>query len=137
MAEIITDVRFVTDVPIDDAYPAFCGYVVTTTRQVIRVLIDDQQYRRERYDVVLLVPPHIEKLIGLSVGISWGDRVDEKALRNADCPAADVSRVVVDVATNAGTFQIVAYNEHGGYFPHVVFVEWIVAGKMVREMRDV
>ena len=132
MAEIITDVRFVTaarrkrlrlaqtrDVPIDDAYPALCGYIVTTTRQVIRVLNDDQQYRRERYHVVLLVPPHVEKLIGLSVlGISWADRVDEKALRNADCPVADMSRVVVDVATNAGTFQI-------------------VAGKMVREMRDV
>lgn len=60
----------------------------------------------------------------------WGRDVDKTltAVSLDDHPeiysGRDISYAVVDVHTDVGLVQMVAFNEHNGFYPHTVLVSW-------------
>lgn len=98
---------------------AWTGYEIVTTKQTIRVFIDDYQNCCEEYGVDMITPEG-KDIVGDEVkSVEWGKAtIQEKT----SCDYRQTA--VVHLETTSGLTQIVAYNEHNGYYPHSVYVEW-------------
>jgi hypothetical protein len=104
--------------------PEYLGYAIRTNKQTIKLLISQEQDCCETFGVYLKTPEGVERegdLIGARVlKVGWGrDHSDDESDEDFDCPCARV-----EIMTNKGQLQIVAWNDHLGYYPHGVFASW-------------
>jgi hypothetical protein len=95
------------------------GYDIMTTKQIISVYIENCQLCCESYDTMLLPT---EDIIGLEVkSVKWGTRILPQYLNLLNL---DIDYAVVNIETDKIPIQVVAWNDHNGYYPHNVYVEW-------------
>lgn len=128
--ETITNVIYHnTDVRMDD--DDWVGIEVQTNQQSIQVWINSQQYCCENYDVVLVTPDKVidpENLNDYEIThIGWGNNIhpDYKwALKNNTSFRDDDYYAIVNIETQKGLIQIIAFNHHNGFYPHWVKVSW-------------
>ena len=112
----------------DDTYTGVC---INTTQQTIKCLITNFASCCEEFDVQLHNADNLRAhdMIGAEIeSVSWGDKIagqfdfDTGGPRPSSCAYDDTA--IVNVVTNKGLFQLIAFNEHNGYYPHDVYVEW-------------
>lgn len=103
--------------PGGDSRDRFSGYRVTTSEQSVLLLIDDDQQCCESYGYFLS-----EDNLSDFVGAELQDiSVTDTLLKTKEVYKDDVAQGVtlfVNLETDRGTLQFVAYNNHNGYYGH-------------------
>jgi hypothetical protein len=102
----------------------YLGYAIRTNKQTIKLLISQEQDCCDIFGVDLKKPEGVESegdLIGARVlKVGWGrDQSDDESDKYFDRPCARV-----EIMTDKGQLQIVAWNDHNGYYPHGVLASW-------------
>lgn len=99
------------------------GYVITTNKQVIKLLIDDVQQCCENFGY-FMSEDDFSDFIGaelLDIKVTETE-LKEGLLEKHDLDINDRwfegGVMFVDLVTSKGTLQFVAYNEHNGYYGH-------------------
>lgn len=99
----------------------YSGYVITTDKQKISLLIDNYQQCCESVGY-FLSDDDIRSFIGSKLlGIKITDTELKKGLlkkNELDEECFEGGIMFVDIETSKGTLQFVAYNEHNGYYGH-------------------
>ena len=95
------------------------GFVITTSKQEIKLGISDGQRCCERWGY-FLTNDNPEDFIGANV-LSV-DIVDEILDKKKDVEIYEGSVIFVNIETDRGTLQFTAYNEHNGYYGHDAIV---------------
>lgn len=128
MAETIATINEIHDWSTDDQWLKFDGYEVVTDQQRILMLIDNGQSCCEDFGY-LITEDDPSKFVGSEfLGV---DRIDlSMEEKNVQLRAAlteddlyslcDGDAMFVNVKTDRGTLQFVAYNSHNGYYGHIV-----------------
>ena len=98
------------------------GFKITTNKQVMKMLIDDESSCCESWDI-LASEKDFSEYIGAE--IQEVVQVDEQLMPYADMQDSidEGGSVMVNIVTNKGTIQFVAYNNHNGYYGHQVTFE--------------
>lgn len=99
------------------------GYAITTNKQVIKLLIDDDQQCCENFGYFMSEDDFSDfagaELLDIKV---TGTELKEGLLEKHDLDINDRwfegGVMFVDLVTSKGTLQFVAYNEHNGYYGH-------------------
>jgi hypothetical protein len=102
----------------------FEGYSITTSEQVIKILIDSSRSCCENYGYLCSEQDPTE-FIGATL---WEIRISDSTtkqyvidtLESENVPIA--SAQFVDLHTDRGVLQFVVYNEHNGYYAHDIRV---------------
>ena len=103
-------------------YNSFSGYLIRTNEQEIKMLISGGQQCCECWGY-FLTEDDVESFIGSDfLGLSLTDT----SLNEAKMEENDVGKgqwyeggiMFVDIKTNKGVLQFVAYNQHNGYYGH-------------------
>lgn len=109
-------------------YSMYEGYAVITDKQTIRLGIDNSRKCCENWGY-FWCNDDVNEFVGASV---LGVSITDSALNQAIMQANDVNdndrwfegRVMfVNIDTDRGVLQFVAYNEHNGYYSHEARVE--------------
>lgn len=99
----------------------YSGYVITTDKQKISLLIDNYQQCCENVGY-FLSDDDIRSFIGSKLlGIKITDTELKEGLlkkNELDEEFFEGGIMFVDIETSKGTLQFVAYNEHNGYYGH-------------------
>lgn len=94
----------------------------------IGVYIDLYQQCCERYDVLFLAPDGKTEADFLGADlrrVGWGrDFKKQTTLHDLPFDPRDTPHAVVNIDTDRGRIQLVAFNDHNGYYPHSVKVHW-------------
>lgn len=114
----------------DDAWAAEAGYKIITDQQTIILAIDDRASCCESWGY-FLTEDDTEKFVGahlLGIKItdtnrsnrqftagSWNKEIEEGKVEQW---LDDGDVMFVDIQTDRGTLQFVAYNAHNGYYGH-------------------
>jgi hypothetical protein len=113
----------ISDYSEGESWETMSGYAIATDRQVIKLLIDDDQQCCENYGY-FLSEDDFEDFIGVEL---IGVKVTDTELKEGLLKKHDVDMdheyfeggvMFVDIITSNGTLQFVAYNEHNGYYGH-------------------
>jgi hypothetical protein len=111
-------------------YGAEAGFQVETTDQVITLAIDDEPCCCESWGY-FLTEDDADKFVGaVLLGVEVTDTNRSTKTFNNDALAPDDTNVYiddgdvlfVDIRTDRGTLQFVAYNAHNGYYGHTARV---------------
>jgi hypothetical protein len=133
MGETITAIDEVTGYTRpDDAYGSYSGFKVTTDQQAVLLLIDDQQDCCEDWGY-FLTEQDTAKFVGAELrGVKLTDtnRGTRQVVRGwssmeapTDAIELDEGDVMfIDLETDRGPLQFVAYNAHNGYYGHAALV---------------
>lgn len=132
MPETITEIREYDGTP-ENHWGRMAGFQVVTNEQTITLAIDDESSCCESWGY-FLTEDDTEKFIGAELrGVSitdtnrsgrrfitgWGDeKGDDRPTEHLD--EGDV--MFVDIETDRGVLQFVAYNAHNGYYGHTARV---------------
>lgn len=119
MKEKILDIKELDIKEIDNDY---CGYVIKTDKQEIKILIDNSAHCCESWGY-FSSEDDFTSFIGCDyLGISVVDTAYNK--RSLDqCPSLDEGGVCfVNIETSLGTLQFAVYNAHNGYYSHNINV---------------
>lgn len=103
------------------------GFVVKTTDQVIKFLIQDEQLCCEDYGWQLYSIQCKRSLIenqqlfanAIVTSVSWASK-----LLDPECSFQKDEFAAINIVTCSGTLQLVLYNEHDGYYPHNIYCSW-------------
>ncbi len=124
MAEVIESIEPYRDSP-EGRYSAEAGFKITTPEQTIILAIDDESLCCESWGY-FLTEDDPSKFIGAALlGVtltdtnrssrtfssSWEDTPNHESLDEGDV-------MFVDIETDRGVLQFVAYNAHNGYYGH-------------------
>jgi hypothetical protein len=99
------------------------GYAITTDKQVIKLLMDDEQSCCERFGY-FMSEDDVQDYIGADLfdvkitDTELKEGLLEKHELNLDDEWFEGGVMFVDIVTSKGTLQFVAYNEHNGYYGH-------------------
>lgn len=130
MAETIQKVIYHDDLVED--HEEWVGIELQTSHQTIKVFINSTQYCCENYDILMVTPDkqlNPKELKGYTIQkVGWGKQTihpDYKwIVENNSLFGEDVYYAIVNVETNKGLIQIIAFNNHNGFYPHLVKVSW-------------
>lgn len=95
-----------------------CGFIITTDKQIVKLGIDDYQSCCENYGY-FMSEDNLEDFIGaelLDIKITDTLLKPNNEIDVNDIYEGDV--MFVNIETNKGLLQFVAYNEHNGYYGH-------------------
>jgi hypothetical protein len=91
------------------------GFAVTTDKQVIKLLVDGYQSCCEDFGY-FMSEENLEDFVG---GTLLNVTVTDTALATVDVPNIYEGGIMfVNIETDRGVLQFVAYNEHNGYYGH-------------------
>lgn len=93
------------------------GYVITTNKQVIKLLIDSVQRCCENWGY-FMSEDDFNYFIGAEL---LNIKITDTALNKVKIDELNLyegSIMFVDIETNKGVLQFVAYNKHNGYYGH-------------------
>lgn len=140
-------IKSIEEVEMGKGYETWAGYKITTSKQEILLIIDDEQSCCETWGY-LLSEDDTEKFIGVNlrgiktvdvnrtnkiffqysgsgrdvvVGSDTDVKLDYHNDDHIDTYEGDV--IFVDIETSRGTLQFVAYNGHNGYYGHTVKIK--------------
>lgn len=102
-------------------YRQFTGYIITTTEQIIKVGIESEQQCCECWGY-LIMNDSVDDFIGSEL---VDVRIVDTSLNNRkidEIEGSECSAIFVNLETSKGTMQIVAYNDHNGFYGHLVTV---------------
>lgn len=116
----------------------FEGFVLKTNKQDIKIGITKFGQCCEKFGVMVMAPREAcvdaKDILGAEIiSINWGkDGTVDKTLHPYTWTSyyeiwddkVDVYYCPINIMTNLGLIQVLAYNEHNGYYPHYVYVEW-------------
>ena len=141
--EISSTITSVKEDHVDIDKSRFGGYVIETTEKPIKVLVDEfGSLCCEDYDVFLAFEDKIHGrmpwmgnvqaveldtlgLVGAKISsVSYVSDALNETVENSIGTSTYVSSALVNIETDRGIVQLVAWNEHNGYYPHTVHVEW-------------
>jgi hypothetical protein len=107
-----------------EGYSVYSGYVITTNKQIITLLISNQQSCCENWGY-FLSEDDVDEFIGAILkDVTLTDTVlNTKYL--PDYMDEDGGIIFVNLETNKGTLQFTAYNSHNGYYGHEAKVKSI------------
>ena len=105
---------------------AFGGYEVETNKQKIKLLMENQQQCCENFNY-FWCNDNVNEFIGTNLK---NVTLTDKALNTKEIPIAsdgayDCDACFVNLETDKGTLQFVAYNEDNGFYGHDVRIESI------------
>lgn len=120
----IKSVEFYDDIEYQNA--RCTGYeIITTSNEVIRVMIDNFQACGEEFGVVIDDGAQINKLIGRAIeNIGW----DHESLFGIKCihgsACYNYTATIEILLDNGEIVKVIAYYERNRYYRHTVFYEW-------------
>lgn len=101
------------------------GYIITTNKQVIKLLMDDTQQCCEDFGY-FMSEDDLSEFVGAELlGIKIIDTELKEALlkqHGLNNTRFEGGIMFVDIITSKGTLQFVAYNYHNGYYGHYATV---------------
>ena len=124
MNEIIKSIKEVSDIKINGHYANFGGYEIETDKQVIKVLISQDQHCCEDFGYLSSVDDP-EDFIGAIINkVELVDEFYDKTewKRKFNYGLDDGEAMFVNFETDKGTFQLTAYNRHNGFYSHAAFL---------------
>jgi len=116
----------IKDYESDEKYPNVAGYEVVTNKQKIRLFIDNEGQCCENWGY-FWCNDDPQEFVGAEVtDVCLVDGALEKTLLEFHCEhhnSEETALMFVNIETDKGTLQFVAYNEHNGYYGHKATVE--------------
>lgn len=112
----------------DDIYGRLnvSGFEVVTTEQRIRLFIDNRQLSCEQWGY-FWCNDHPQDFVGAELyGVTLTDTALSETRMKAnelDQSAIELGVMFVNLETNKGTLQFVAYNDHNGFYGHEATVQ--------------
>lgn len=112
----------------DDIYGRLnvSGFEVVTTEQRIRLFIDNRQLSCEQWGY-FWCNEHPQDFVGAELyGVTLTDTALNKTRMEAnelDQDSIELGVMFVNLETNEGTLQFVAYNDHNGFYGHEATVQ--------------
>lgn len=102
-------------------FTGYDGYIITTNKQTIKVGISNDQSCCENWGY-LTTNDNLSEFVGATlVSIATVDTaLNVKAIKEADL--YEPNMMFVNFSTDRGTMQLVAYNDHNGYYGHAAVV---------------
>lgn len=125
MIEVIAKIEEISNYRDENVRYGADGYAITTNKQMIRLLIDNDQDCCEQWGY-LMSEDDLSKFIGSSLlDITITDTAlstiqFEQYLGPEDMDAGGM--MFVNINTDRGLLQFVAYNAHNGYYGHEAHV---------------
>lgn len=105
---------------INDSYCSYEGWVISTTEQEIKIGIEDGQSCCENWGY-LITNDTIKEFIGARLlNVNLTDTLLKKVETIDSMYEGDA--MFVNIETDKGLLQFVAYNEHNGYYGHEAVV---------------
>lgn len=101
------------------------GFIVKTNKRIIKCLISNEQNCCETSGY-LTSEDDLDNYIGadlLSVQSVSGENFDKKLLENVARHVTIEDCMFLEFTTSKGSFQLVVYNEHNGYYSHKVIFD--------------
>ena len=102
------------------------GFEVVTTQQRIRLFIDNRQLSCEQWGY-FWCNEHPQDFVGAELyGVTLTDTALNKTRMEAnelDQDSIELGVMFVNLETNEGTLQFVAYNDHNGFYVHEATVK--------------
>ena len=101
------------------------GFIVKTDERTIKCLISNEQNCCETSGY-LTSEDDLDNYIGadlLSVQSVSGENFDKKLLENVARHVTIEDCMFLEFTTSKGSFQLVVYNEHNGYYSHKVIFD--------------
>lgn len=120
--ESITETSFKES---EDAWSNMAGFVVKTTEQEIKLGISDYQSCCESWGY-FMSEDNINEFVGAELlEMKITDTARNTTKFNDEVPGGvyDGDVMFVDLVTDKGTLQFVAYNSHNGYYGHTAVVQ--------------
>lgn len=117
--EKITKIEEVFDYKINEKDYEFDGFVITTDKRQIKLLIDNTPKCCEKFGHML---SHDDTTQFIGADLHSVSIVDT-ALKTTELDKLQISTeecVFVNIKTSAGTLQFTVYNSHNGYYGHSV-----------------
>jgi hypothetical protein len=116
-------------------YEKIKGYKIITSRgQIIKVTLEMRSLCCEKFDIMMVNKKgEIYELNKFKDAILFSVGFGTKLMCNSLLVGissehfkemSDYQKVFVNIKTNKGDFQIFAYNDHNGYYPHDITFEW-------------
>lgn len=104
-----------------ESWNSMSGYIITTNKQVIKLLIEDIQQCCESFGY-FMSEDNLNEFIGaelLDIKIT-DTELKEGLLKQHDLNSTwfEGGIMFVDIVTSKGILQFVAYNDHNGYYGH-------------------
>ena len=101
------------------------GFHVITTRQTIKLLIDNSQSCCESWGYFWCNDDVMDFIGATLLGVSLTDTaLNTKMIETNGADNRDAGDIMfVNLETNKGTLQFVAYNSQNGYYGHSAYVE--------------
>jgi hypothetical protein len=112
------------------------GYRIMTTYQMIELKIESAQNCCENYgiecwtqDIKQLLQLRSQFIKSHIESVGWcnsllNDKYKELLANQENYYDRTFQFAAINVVTNAGVLQLVVYNEHNGYYPHLISVSW-------------
>ncbi len=100
------------------------GYAIITDKQMIKLLIDNQQNCCENWGY-FMSDDNLEYFIGADIyDITVTDTALNTKKLNEHIPYGieDGGIMFVNIITDKGVLQFTAYNAHNGYYGHIAYV---------------
>lgn len=117
MSEII---RAITEHSQKKGYSYMAGFKIITDKQEILMLIDDESSCCENWGY-FLSEDDTEQFVGAELRDIKITDTELNKEKHVDIYEGGI--MFVDIETNKGTLQFVAYNDHNGYYGHEALVE--------------
>lgn len=116
----ITDTTFMKEQDKGKWYGcSFDGYVIETTKQTIKLGIGNEQSCCESWGY-FMSEDDVQSFVGTTL---LDIKLTDTALNTVQkCSVYDGGIMFVDLITDNGVLQFVAYNEHNGYYGHTAIV---------------
>lgn len=105
----------------DGEWKGKSGYAITTNRQVVKLLIDNYQSCCE-YWGYFMSEDNLENFVGAKMVDVYLTDTYLNTKRLEDMGLYEPNLMFVNVSTERGLLQFVAYNEHNGYYGHGAYV---------------
>ena len=109
----------------EETYGNYDGCIITTDKQVIKTGVEDGQWCCENYGV-MTSEDDLNDYMGsqlLSIHLVDTELNKKKWVDKFGNYDDEVSAMFINIETSNGTFQIVLYNEHNGYYGHEAYIE--------------
>jgi hypothetical protein len=118
----------INDLEVRGDYSGQSGYEIVTSKQRIKLLIDNGQSCCENWGY-FWCNDDVQSFVGADL---QSVKLTDAALNDAHMKANDLDPtreyfeggvMFVNIETSRGTLQFVAYNQHNGYYGHTAVVE--------------
>lgn len=107
----------------ETTFDDMCGFIITTTKQTIKLGISDYQCCCENYGYFMSEDNLNEFINSELIKIEIADTLLKENTEFDVNSMYEGDVMFVNIHTNNGLLQFVAYNEHNGYYGHTAIIK--------------